>query len=118
MNSEFYEKYNDRTVTILGTEWTIKVVPADDKRLNDIDATGICESYAKEIYVKDRTTEDDPKQYLNIEDFVKKVIRHELIHAFFYESAHLDYYDDETLTDTLALIIPKMAKAMQELELM
>ena len=115
--TEFYHKYNNRKVNIMGVEWTIKVVDPDDERMTDIDCTGLCEAYTHEIYVKDRTKLNDPKQYLNIEDFVKKVLRHEIVHATFFEAGNSSYYEDEELTETLAHLVPKMAKAMIELDL-
>lgn len=117
--SDFYKKYNNRKVNICGVDWTIRIVPADDDRLkNSIEANGVCESYTKEVFVRDYTEQNDPKQYLNIEMYVKKVIRHELIHAFFFETAHQSIYEDETITETLAQTLPKLAKIMEEADLM
>lgn len=116
--SEFCKKYDGRKITVLGTEWTIRVVSPYDRRMSEIDCTGLCEAYTKEIYVRDRTALDDPKQYLNIEEFVKKVIRHEIVHATFFEAGCTEYYEDEELTEMLAQLLPKMAKVMVELELM
>ena len=116
--TEFCKKYDGKKVTILGSEWTIRVVSPYDERMNNIDCTGLCEAYTHEIYIKDRTALNDPKQYLNIEDFVRKVLRHEIIHATFFETGNSTFYEDEDLTETLAHLVPKMAKVMMELELM
>ena len=116
--SAFYKEYNGKKINVLGTEWTIKVLDPDDNRLTEMDCTGLCEAYTKEIYVKDRTSIHDFRQYLNIEDFLKKVIRHEIIHATFFETGNAKYYEDEDLTEILAHLVPKMAKVMTELNLM
>lgn len=117
-HSEFYNRYNNKKVNILGVDWTIKVVPHTDERLSDVEANGLCEAYSKEIYVKDLTYVHNPLQFLNIEDFVKKVLRHEIVHSVFFEAGQMQYFDDEKLTETLAHLVPKMAKVMTELELM
>ena len=117
-HTEFYRKYNGMKINILGSEWTIRVVDPYNKRMEVNECTGLCEAYSKEIYVRDRTALDDPKQYLNIEGFVKKVLRHEIIHAVFFETGRADYYEDENLTEVLAHLVPKMAKIMLELDLM
>lgn len=117
-HSEFYNKYNNRKVKIMGIEWTIKVVPDTDERLSDVEANGLCEAYSKEIYVKDLTDVHDPRQFLNIEKFVKKVLRHEIVHCVFFEAGQMQYFDDEKLTEVLAHLVPKMSETMAELELL
>ena len=115
--SEFKQKYDSLMVCILGTDYTIRVVPANDERLSYQEASGTCEAYSKELYVKDFTAENDPKQYKCIDEYCKKVLRHEIVHAVFFEAGLSKYFEDEDLTETLAHLAPKMAKIMEDIDL-
>lgn len=115
--SEFKQKYDSLIVCILGTDYTIRVVSANDERLSYQEASGTCEAYSKELYVKDFTAENDPKQYNCIDEYCKKVLRHEIVHAVFFEAGLSKYFEDEELTETLAHLAPKMAKIMEDIDL-
>ena len=115
--SEFKQKYDGLIIHILGTDYTIRVVPANDEHLSYQAASGTCEAYSKELYVKDFTAENDPKQYKCIDEYCKKVLRHEIIHATFFEAGLGKYFEDEELTETLAHLAPKMAKIMEAVDL-
>lgn len=115
--SEFKQKYDGLMVRILGTDYTIRVVPANDEHLSYQEASGTCEAYSKELYVKDFTAENDPKQYKCIDEYCKKVLRHEIVHAVFFEAGLSKYFEDEDLTETLAHLAPKMAKIMEDIDL-
>ena len=115
--SEFKQKYDGLMVRILGTDYTIRVVSANDERLSYQEASGTCEAYSKELYVKDFTAENDPKQYKCIDEYCKKVLRHEIVHAVFFEAGLSKYFEDEDLTETLAHLAPKMAKIMEDIDL-
>ena len=115
--SDFKKKYNGLIVPILGTDYTIHVVSADDERLDYQEASGTCEAYSKELYVKDFTTENDPKQYKRIDKYCKKVLRHEIVHAVFFEAGISKYFEDEELVETLAHLAPKMVEIMEALNL-
>lgn len=115
--SEFKQKYDGLIVHILGTDYTIHVVSANDERMNYQEANGTCEVYSKELYVKDFTAENDPKQYKCIDEYCKKVLRHEIVHAVFFEAGLSKYFEDEELTDTLAHLAPKMTKIMEDIDL-
>ena len=115
--SEFKQKYDGLMVCILGTDYTIRVVSANDERLSYQEASGTCEAYSKELYVKDFTAENDPKQYKCIDEYCKKVLRHEIVHAVFFEAGLSKYFEDEELVETLAHLAPKMAKIMEDIDL-
>ena len=51
----------------------------------------------------------------NIDGLNKKIIRHELIHAFFHESGLTDYENDEVLVDWIALQFSKLKEAFQKI---
>jgi hypothetical protein len=101
---------NDK-VNILGTEYEI-IINKDSKNPKMEDSAGYIEAYAKELVIND--IEVDNRTYKNIDEFKKKVLRHEMIHAFFHEAGLEHYYEDEKLVDWLALQIPKIIKAMKE----
>lgn len=115
--SEFKQKYDSLIVCILGTDYIIRVVSANDERLSYQEASGTCEAYSKELYVKDFTAENDPKQYKCIDKFCKKVLRHEIVHAVFFEAGLSKYFEDEELIETLAHLAPKMVEIMEAIDL-
>ena len=63
--------------------------------------------------------EFEPNEYdmQDLKYYENKVLRHEIVHAFMYESGldiNSEWGRDETLIDFIALQIPKMIKAMSE----
>ena len=110
-------------VNILGAEYEIlfKLLDEDDV-LKDYD--GYCDSPNKTLVVKKYTEEEQKKDNMtdNIEQYNKKVLRHEIIHAFFYESGlsgNSMQYDgawamNEEMVDWIAIQFPKILKAFQE----
>jgi Zn-dependent peptidase ImmA (M78 family) len=91
------------TVNVLGTKYTIKFSnKVKDKDLEGL--SGYCDFYTKTIII-DETQKD--------ETFVKSTIRHELIHAFLYESG-LDVCSwgrNEEIVDWIANQFPKIQNA-------
>lgn len=69
------------TVCILGTEYSIDVCrEKDDERLKDCD--GYCDWTTKRIVVE----EEDFGTLEDMQEYKKKVLRHEILHAFLLES--------------------------------
>jgi len=106
----------NKKVNILGTEY--EFIITGDTTISDIgDNAGVCNPFLKQIVVKDdlmphgKYRKEEAKKY-----FEKEVIRHELIHAFFFESGLDDLARNEQLVDWIAVQFPKMLKAFQELE--
>lgn len=101
-------------VNILGTEYTIsKATPETDAKLEN--ANGYIECYSKEIILDEIKPENMTVK--NLDDFKKKVLRHEIIHAFLFESgldACSNYARNEELVDWIALQFPKLLKAFQD----
>ena len=81
-----YTEKDNKTVNILGTDWHIIFAPADEGKLATSD--GICDNSVKKIYVgifpETETTQE------NLAEYQKKVMRHEIVHAFFYECGLAD----------------------------
>jgi len=105
-------------VNILGQDYTIKKqTEAENEKLEG--ANGLCETCAKEIIIND--FEMSVNTLDNIEEFKKKVLRHEIIHAFLFESGldnNSSYASNEELVDWIAIQIPKLVKSMNECEVL
>ena len=98
-------------VNILGTEYTlIESNEQNDERLKGKD--GYCDTSIQLCVVDEMNTTDvDCKK--NLPEYKKSVIRHELLHAFLFESG-LDacsWANNEEMVDWIAIQFPKMAKA-------
>ena len=105
-----------KKVNILGTEYTIEIKSKEeDKFLEKCD--GYCDKTAHKIVV---ISEPEDSELQNFGEYQKKVIRHEIIHAFLCESGlqenfkHEEWGHDETIIDWIAIQFPKMLKVFQE----
>ena len=104
-----------KEVNILGTQYKIfERTTQDDKLLQECD--GYCDYSTKEIIVDANNfggirDPKNPKLYQN------KVMRHEIIHAYFYESGLFDEFKDEKIVDWIAMQFPKIARLFSSLEI-
>jgi len=101
-------------IDVLGTEYTIYIKDkAEDAILNNCD--GYCDKTSHSIVV---TTKDAECDLDNFEVYQKKILRHEIIHAFLFESGlhenrtH-DQGHDETFVDWIAVQFPKLLTAFK-----
>lgn len=105
-------------LNILGTEYTLCIASEqEDPKLKKMD--GYCDKTSKKMVVSEKAEDSD------LEDFAvyqRKCIRHEIIHAFLFESGlhenftHPEYGHDETYVDWIATQWPKIAAAFAEAE--
>lgn len=101
-------------VSILGTTYTII-----EKPLKDVD--GYCDKTTKEIAV---AVKEDDCDLGNFEEYRKKVLRHEITHAYFFESGLAECFENikwgipETLVDWFAYQSPKIFKTFEELNIL
>lgn len=105
-------------VNILGTEYEI-LTQKEEENSKLKEANGLCEMYSHKIVL--REIEENPNNYENLEAYKRKVLRHEIIHAFFAESglrSNSDYAENEELVDWIAIQFPKILKVMGELEVL
>lgn len=104
-------------VDILGTPYTIIEQTVDDNP-KLVGNSGICEQFSKKIVVLPLSEyTNDPDSFECIENYYKKVMRHEIVHAFFAESGLLSncpYASNEELVDWIAVQFPKLAKAFRD----
>ncbi len=103
-------------VDVLGTEYTVDVLSkSQDHFLERCD--GYCDKTTKRIVV---ASKDDSNELGDYDVYLKSVLRHELIHAFLFESGlhesfkHADQFGhDETMIDWVATQFPKLLKAFE-----
>ncbi len=94
-------------IDVLGTEYDV-IVKNENDYSGLIGANGLALVYEKEIYIESDLFKNDESNHI---DYTKKVILHELVHAFFHESGLQEYCEDEKLVNWIALQMPKIAKA-------
>lgn len=106
-------------IKILGVKWKlILTTPTNDDRLEN--AAGITDDTIKEMVV-DNTKNYSPANGTkkHIESYIKKVMRHEIIHAFLCESGlaeNSDWATNEELVDWIAIQAPKLIKAWKDVD--
>lgn len=106
-------------VNVLGTKYKIiKKVDGIDPKLEESD--GYCDTSTKEIVFLVH-----PDDVMNKEDMIqvrKSILRHEIIHAFLYESGlevstHVidaGWATNEEMVDWIAIQFPKILKAFKD----
>lgn len=103
-------------ISVLGTEYSIVTASEiEEPRLKD--AIGFCDWTTHEIIMRDEIESD----LGNMEAYRKKVLRHEIIHAFMLESGldecslAVDYWSvNEEMIDWFARQGPRIYKAWRE----
>lgn len=102
-------------VEVLGTKYKIYLdVPAEeDDNLEKGD--GYVDLQTKKIVVAE--FKETKGQTDDIQRYKSSVIRHELMHAFLYESGMVAYSNDERLVEWLEIQIPKANELFNELQI-
>jgi hypothetical protein len=104
----------NKIVNILGTPYKITFTdPEKDPKL--MGSNGYCDSSIKEINVDD--FEPDINTVNNPNVFKRKVVRHEIIHAFLNESGldnSSDWARNEEMIDFFAIQFEKIYKAFKD----
>ena len=103
-------------IDILGTEYTIEEKSREqDTFLQNVD--GYCDKTSKRIVI---VTKSDSCELDDFEVYRRQILRHEIIHAFLFESGlhgnleHKQFGHDETYVDWIAAQFPKLQKAFQD----
>lgn len=100
-------------VNVLGTEY--EVIEKEEADMKGWD--GYCDSSVSEIAIAKFTEEEGSLG--DLEQHRKKVLRHEIIHAFLNESglmANSDWARNEEMVDWIAIQFYKIAKAVKEVD--
>lgn len=109
-------------VSVLGTEYTVKLTAkGDDPTFEANGCNGYTDTSSKKIVVMKGAHDMDPEpgQLDDIVAYRKRVLRHEIVHAFMFESGLDDqsqWAQNEELIDWIAIQIKKMSKAMSKAE--
>lgn len=105
-------------VNILGTEYRLEE-SNETLDTNLVGQDGYCDPSVKLCVVDDmEAAKGEPNAKLDLEEYKRQVKRHELIHAFLYESG-LDVNSwgcNEEMVDWIAIQFPKILKAFTEAE--
>lgn len=105
----------EKTIEILGTEYRIEF-----KKLGDEECDAYCDPTERLIAVR----EDNINEIGDFEELQRRILRHEIIHAFLFESGlafnwqHAEKFGhDETMVDWIAVQAPKIFKVFKELDI-
>lgn len=102
-NTEFY-------TDVLGVKYKVKFCTSKEQpKFKSLGAAGLCEPYEQTLYINIEDMGDEDA-FANEVSYYKQVIRHEYMHAMFFECGLTDYMRDETLVEFLACIYPKMVQ--------
>lgn len=107
---------NDRTINILGSEWVIREQSEDENELLK-DCDGYSDWTVKEIVVE----RENYGTLKNMQKYINKVLRHEIVHAFLFESGLAEcagkadsWAKNETMVDWIARQGQKIYKAWED----
>lgn len=111
-------------VNILNTNYKI-IFKNEDKESRLKENWGFTDFHTKEIYVRDDIDKENEDSCKNLVDFKNKVLRHEILHAFLYESGLREnshkvfaWAENEEMIDWFAIQIPKIVKVYEELNIL
>ena len=103
-------------LNILGAEWNIEYRNADANP--DLDGRDeYADPSANLIVIANKRKDED---VLDFKEIQKRCLRHEIIHAFLFESGlgpnfeHSGYGHEETMVDWIAIQFPKILKVFKE----
>ena len=111
-------------INILGTPWKIIIRRLDDPFFKSQGNCGYCSNPEKLICILDLSTDPSVKDETDefLINFAKLTLRHEIVHAYFYESGlgndalvlNRAWCKNEELVDWIARQGPKIYKTWQE----
>ena len=104
----------NREINILGTQYKVLY----EEFPEDMECDGLCDVTTHEIKIR----KNNVNKVGNMDELIKRVLRHEIIHAFMFESGlgfdwqHSEEFGhDETTVDWFATQAPKIYKVYLEL---
>ena len=112
-----------KEISILGTIYKL-IFKNEDEETRLKENWGFTDFHTKEIYIRDDIDKETENSCKNLIDFKKKVLRHEIIHAFLYESGlrensfkSYSWAENEEMVDWFAIQFPKLLKVYKELNI-
>ncbi|MDK4352683.1 hypothetical protein M4I17_09760 [Enterococcus thailandicus] len=105
-------------VNVLGTEYTIfiNVTERDKPYMKGND--GIADFTTKEIYIAP-IDDGDPMNMQNMSVYENRTIRHEIVHAFLFESGldhNTEWARNEEIVDWIAIQAPKLFNVFEKMK--
>ena len=99
---------NEKKINILGTEYRLEYrKKEDDSNLNS-NCDGYTDTSVKLLVIEDMQPEEGCK--LDLTEYRKRVARHEIVHAFLFESG---MEANEEMVDWIAIQFPKILEAFK-----
>ena len=108
-------KFKDKTLNILGTDYKFEFKSeSEEPKLQDKD--GFCDTTVKRIVIR-TDYNNDVDTVEDIEYYISKVIRHEIIHAFLYESGLScnSWGENEEIVDWFAIQFEKITNVIDNI---
>lgn len=105
-----------KQIEILGTTYTIyESNPEESPALNACD--GYCDNTVKACVIDSTMHKGDPCVKLDMRAVKNKIVRHEVVHAFLFESglAENSWAANEEIVDWIASMFPKLKIAFEQL---
>ena len=103
-----------KTINILGTRYII----IEDKSIAKENADGLTRVFNHQIIVRPYKKMLGTEYNFSDEErkaCYRETMRHEIIHAFLKESGNEEYFSDEHLVQTLAVLYPKINAVLSEM---
>lgn len=109
-------------IDVLGTEYSLQYLSSkEDKKLENLD--GYTDFYLKRVVVE-KDFENRLFDENKIKNYQKKILRHEIIHAFLFESGlecnslkTYNWAENEEMVDWFAIQSPKIFDVFNDLDI-
>ena len=103
---------------VLGTEY--EIIESNERRHPLLKTcNGFCDPSVKQCVISDFEHEDPINSFDDLQSIKRKTTRHELIHAFLFESGlaqNSDWATNEEMVDWFAMQFPKLLAAFQDVK--
>lgn len=100
------------TINILGSDWTIQS-QTEEENPKLTEAAGYCDYSTRTITVKKKYA-DELFNLADMDAYKRQVLRHEIVHAFLFESGLTEVARDETVVEWIAIQLARMNIAMTQ----
>ena len=113
--SEVKDMKDNIKINVLGTEYDVEFLDERDEAMKALNADGYTDFSIKSIKVLKNKEEDDATKQKDRIKYQNRVLRHELIHAFLFESGIDDgmQFHNEECVDFFAMQYEKLAKILE-----
>ena len=112
-----------KEISILGIIYKL-IFKSEEQEIRLKENWGFTDFHTKEIYIRNDIDKETENSCKNLIEFKKKVLRHEILHAFLYESGlgensnnTMAWAENEEMVDWFAIQIPKIYKIYKELKI-